>query len=222
MQFTFLKNTFYCVALAFSLGTVLSSCTKDGNVGPKGNQGEAGPAGDKGQTGSLYFKNGFITGTITGTGKDEVTPIQETFRYEYSGSDAPYVFKANGNQYFFNLHRLDSLNRGNASLSFSTPADFSSAAFSSARIEYYKKVTDGQYKQLSGSLTLSQFTTTPPGAITDYQYNEANGVLSGSYTWYTDNQSVNNETYRYSSTSSTGQPFTVKGTFSFVVRKGIY
>ncbi|CAA9283981.1 MAG: hypothetical protein AVDCRST_MAG56-3955 [uncultured Cytophagales bacterium] len=220
MKFTFLKNTFCCVALA--LGTFFSSCTKDGDIGPKGDPGEAGPAGDKGQTGSLYFKNGFLTGTITGVGKDGVTPIGENFRYEYTGSNAPFIYQTSGSQYYFNLYRVDSVNRSHASLSFTMPSDFSAAQFTYGRVQYYKKVTDGHYKELTGDLLLSQFSVPPPGAITDFSYDENTGVLSGRYTWTTNNQHVSNTTLRYLSTSSTGKPFTVTGTFSFVVRPGTY
>jgi len=226
MKTTFIKNTFFYFALLIGTATGFTACQpEDGNVGPKGVQGEngpAGPAGDKGRSGTLLNKSGFITGTITGKGKDGVTPINETFRFEYTEDNGPMILDEFDGQYRFTVTRADSAASSNLELAFNTPTDFSSAQFHSAELYFYKKVSDVQYKLLEGKLNLYRYTTTAPGKITNFKYDPSTGIVSGDYVCTANNAHVLTTTENYISITSTGQPFTVTGSFSIVARKGVY
>ena len=84
------------------LGIAIISCEgEDGEPGPIGPQGEQGPTGEQGEQGSqgdqgpqgeqgeagqdadleAPFKVGAVTGTVTGTRSDGLTPINHTFEF---------------------------------------------------------------------------------------------------------------------------------------------
>jgi hypothetical protein len=226
MKTTFLRNTFFYLALVVGTATVFTACKpEDGDVGPKGIQGEAGPAGpagDKGVAGSSLNKGGFITGTITGKGKDGVTPINETFRLEYTSDNGPLLFEEQEGVYYFVVVRTDSSAASNMELIFSTPLDFSSARFYSADLSFHKKVSETQYKYLAGDVFVYGSTVTPPGHVTKFNYDRSTGILSGDYTYTLKQVSTADEGNGYGGTSSTGQPLTVTGSFSIVARKGVF
>jgi hypothetical protein len=226
MKTTFLKNTFFYVSLLISTAAVFTGCKpEDGNIGPKGAPGEngpVGPTGDKGRNGNLLYKGGFITGTLTGTGKDGVTPINETFRYEYTDESTPLILREVDGQYRFTVARADSSGNGNLELAFNTPLDFSSARFHSADLYFYKKVSEAQYKHLTGELNIHDYPDTAPGKITNFKYDAGTGIATGDYVWTANNTSVLTPTDSYNSRTSTGKTLTVTGSFSIVARKGSY
>lgn len=226
MKTTFLKKTFFYFALLIGTATGFTGCQpEDGNVGPKGIQGEnapAGPAGDKGRSGTFLNKSGFITGTITGKGKDGVTPINETFRFEYTYDNAPLIFDEIDGGYVLPLSRADSSQVNFADFYIHTSLDFSSARFIESTVYYHKKVSESQYKFLQGELSVYEHTDAVPGEITNLRYDSATGILSGDYSWTAYNTDVFRETDHYRSSTSTGQPMTVTGSFSIAARKGIY
>jgi hypothetical protein len=226
MKTTFIKKTFFYFALLIGAATGFTGCQpEDGNVGPKGVQGEnapAGPAGDKGRSGTLLNKSGFITGTITGKGKDGVTPLNETFRFEYTDDNAPLIFEEIDGGYLLPLTRTDSSQVNFTEFYIQTSLDFSSARFIESTVYYHKKVSESQYKFLQSQLSIYQNTPAAPGKITNLRYDSATGILSGDYLWTADNTDVATDTDHYRSSTSTGQPMTVTGSFSIVARKGVY
>lgn len=226
MTTTFLKNTFLSFALLIGTATAFIACQPEaGNVGPRGTQGEngpAGPAGDKGRSGSLLNKGGFITGTFTGKGKDGVTPLNETFRFEYTSDNGPMFFYETEGQYHFTLVRADSAAFSNMEIAFRTPLDFSVARFYSADLDFYKKVSEAQYKTLAAGLSVYENAGAAPGTITNFRYDPVTGIASGNYTWTADNTNVRTATEIYNSNTSTDQPLTVTGSFSVVARKGSF
>jgi hypothetical protein len=226
MKTTFLKNTFFYFALLVGMATAFTACQpEDGNIGPKGTQGEngaAGSAGDKGPNGTLLNKSGFIMGTITGKGKDGVTPINETFRFEYTEDNAPLLFEEINGGYFLTLARVDSSQASSAEFHIFASPDFSSAQFIATELEFHKKVSDAQYKFLEGTMDIYQYTDAAPGKITNFKYDAGTGIVSGDYSWTADNTDVNTETNNYNSSTSTGQPLTVTGSFNLLARKGSY
>lgn len=226
MKTTFLRNTFFYLALVVGTATAFTACKpEDGDVGPKGVRGEAGPAGpagDKGIAGNSLNKGGFITGTVTGKGKDGITPINETFRLEYTSDNGPLLFEEQEGVYYFVVVRTDSSAASNMELVFSTPLDFSSARLYSADLGFHKKVSETQYKYLAGDLYIYRSTVTPPGSITKFNYDPGTGIVSGDYTYTLNHVSTADGDNGYNSSSSTGQPLTVTGSFSIVARKGVF
>ncbi len=226
MHTPFLKNTFFSLALLLSTATVFTACTpEDGNVGPKGTQGQTGPAGaagDRGNHGALLHKGGFVAGTITGMGSDGVTPLNETFRYEFSGTATPVILRDNGDAYVFSIERTDSLANANTKLVFTTTPNFSSAQFQSGQLRFYRKVSDARYVHLAGSVTIVQFTADSPGTITNFRYDAATGLTTGNYTWTGGGFTGTSGQNYYYGFSTTNRPFQVTGFFSFVARKGAF
>ncbi|MES2731344.1 MAG: hypothetical protein V4714_06335 [Bacteroidota bacterium] len=217
-----IQYTFYLITAL----TLLGSCKKkDGEIGPKGatgDKGAVGVTGPKGTDAQLIYKNGFISGTVTGLGKDGITPINENFRYEFSYSSLPAVLTKriiNGiadTTYTINFALYDSLNTSSAILSFNTETSLtnSTADFSSGTLSLIKKVNTNQYKELSGYYYVSRTNTPKKGSVTNLKYDQNTGMLSADFTWSVDNTNVYNEFNYYYSVSNTGQPFTVKGAFS--------
>ncbi len=226
MKTTFIKKTFFYFALLTGTATGFTGCQPEaGNVGPKGVQGEnapAGPAGDQGRSGTLFNKSGFITGTITGKGKDGVTPVNETFRFEYTEDNAPLIFEEIDGGYTLHLARADSSPVSVAEFHLHTSLDFSSARFIESTLYFHKKVSESQYKFLQGRLSVYENTDAAPGKVTNLRYDSAAGILSGDYSWTANNKEVFTETVHYRSSTSTGQPMTVTGSFSIAARKGSY
>ena len=226
MKTTFIQKTFFYFALLIGTATGFMGCRpEDGDVGPKGVQGEnapAGPAGDKGRSGTLLNKSGFITGTVTGKGKDGVTPVNETFRFEYTDDNAPLIFEEINGGYLLPLTRTDSSQVSSAEFYIYTSLDFSSARFIETTLSYHKKVSESQYKFLQGQMSVYENTNAAPGEITNLRYDSATGILSGDYSWTADNTDVATDTDNYRSSTSTGQPMTVTGSFSIMARKGNY
>jgi hypothetical protein len=219
MKSIFRTPVFFYPALLLGLLSLLAACQSDGEVGPKGQNGANGPAGDKGPTGSLYYKTGFIRGTITGTGKDGVTPINETFNYEFSGSQLPLIFTQSTEGNFCYPWRTDSTNTSSISMGFTASADFTTAKVRNLYLNFYKKTGATQYKELGGQLSVYSAGVESPATITRLAYNPATGLLTGDFTWRVEPTTGSSQYY---SRSSTGRPFTVTGAFSFTARKGSY
>jgi hypothetical protein len=214
----------FYAALVFGLLPLLTACQSDGDVGPKGKTGEtgpAGPAGDQGPAGSLYYKHGFVRGTLTGTGKDGVTPFNESFSFEFASSQTPLLFTQNSGGYSLFFGRTDSTGTGRFRMGITMASDFATAKVENAYLNFFKKVGATQYKEISGDLSMYSPGVVAPADITQLSYDQATGVLTGAFTWRVEPEKTSGPVLYYTRTS-TGRAFTVSGTFSVLARKAIF
>lgn len=136
----------YSVALGLTAIVLFSCKGKDGDPGPQGDAGAAGAAGAKGQPGGtavLLTKGGFVKGTLTGFRADGVTPLNETFNFEYlHRNENLYTSSVRETEvtgvYEFNVQRADSLTRSVFRLNFYAPLDLSTNQLSYIEITYNK------------------------------------------------------------------------------------
>jgi hypothetical protein len=220
----------YSIALGLSAIVLFSCKGKDGDPGPQGDAGTMGAAGAKGQPGSpasYWRKGGFVKGTITGLRADGLTPIEETFNYEYTDGFLDLDFDAvretnRPGVYEFGVYRLDSASKGYFNLTFRAPLDVSADTVSLIRFQYNKEVSNSQLWSAYGSLR--QYQGKPTVAqLSNLAYNRNTGMLTGNFTWTAGGASTSS----YFNYSASGRPFTVTGSFSVLApvvtsfRKGV-
>ena len=209
----------YSVALGLS-GVVLFSCGgKDGDPGPQGDAGVAGVQGQPGSRPSNRIKDGFVRGTITGFRADGVTPLNETFAFEFKDMRyvrADYVRETNTpNVYEFNIIRVDSVGRSAFAMAFRAPLNLSADTITRVELTYNR---DLSAHQVLGVYCLLQQPYGKPTAVqlTNLAYDQNTGLLTGNIGWNVTNETIYNE--RGSATNYSASKTPIQVTASFSVR----
>lgn len=220
----------YSVALGLSAVVLFSCRGKDGDPGPQGDAGAAGTTGAKGQPGGsavLYTKSGFVRGTLSGLRADGVTPINESFDYQFrretNSLSTPDNY-ANGTVvrdteqaglYKFSIERADSSSGGTLRLAFKAPLDLSQdAVVTSAYFNFNKDLGNNEVMGVDGNFTLMRGQAPPTVQVTNVRYSRSSGLLTGDFYWEAGEGTVSTTLYQYHSFSGSGKPFTVSGSFS--------
>jgi len=138
--------------------------------GCKKEEGPVGPAGPQGASGALYYEDGFINGTITGTRQDS-TPFTEAF--SYTGYDVvPGIYNFPGSSWTIERHsglvNWCSFNITTASLTDS------SGFLSSSNFTFQKNIS-------ATKVFLFTIDAGTSGSVTNFVYNTTTGVVSGNY-----------------------------------------
>ncbi len=211
----------YSVALGLSAIVLFSCQGKDGDPGPQGEAGTPGVTGPQGQPGnraSYRAKSGFVKGTITGFRADGVTPLNETFDYQYQF--LPYKISStcvreteSPGIYEFTVERSDSLAGSSFSMVFFAPLDLSASGVTAIRFVYSKDLgnnkllgVDGLLSQSTGQSGLAQ--------LTNLAYDQSTGLLTGNVTWTAGGSDVPSREFVSENSSGSGRPFTLTGSFS--------
>ena len=211
----------YSAALGLSAVLLCSCKGKDGDPGPQGDAGTPGVTGPQGQPGSLashLTKSGFVKGTITGFRADGVTPLNETFDYQYQF--LPYKLSTtcvreteSPGIYEFTVERGDSLTGSTFKMVFFAPLDLSASGVTVIRFDYSKDL--GNNKLLGVDGYLSQSTgQTGLARLTNLAYNQSTGLLTGNVTWTAGRSDISNSDVVNENSSGSGRPFTLTGSFS--------
>ncbi|MBD0257166.1 MAG: collagen-like protein [Cytophagales bacterium] len=211
----------YSVALGLSAVVLFSCQGKDGDPGPRGDAGTPGVTGPQGQPGnraSNLTKSGFVKGTITGFRADGVTPLNETFNFEYQylnyristtsvrETESPGIYE-------FTVERGDSLTGSRFRMVFFAPLDLSASGVTVIDFDYSKDL--GNNKMLGVDGYLSQSTgQTGLARLTDLAYDQSTGLLTGSITWTAGGGDLPNRELVNENSSGSGQPFTLTSSFS--------
>ncbi len=208
----------YSVALGLSAIVLFSCKGKDGDPGPQGDPGVAGLQGQPGSRPTSVFKEGFVKGTITGFRADGVTPLNETFAYEFNdtrlASYYNYVRQTNHpNVYEFNIMRTDSLGRSSFDMTFRAPLNVSADTVNRVILSYNKDLSNNMVLGVEGSFWRSSGKATTV-QLTNLAYNQSTGVLTGNIAWDVNNESVFTESLSYYNFSASEKPFRLTASFS--------
>jgi hypothetical protein len=220
-MYTLTRLFHYSVALGLSAILLFSCKGKDGDPGPQGDAGTPGVTGPQGQPGSRasnLAKSGFVKGTITGFRADGVTPLNETFDYQYQylryklsttcvrETESPGIYE-------FTVERADSLTGSSFRMVFFAPLDLSASGVTVLDFDYSKDL--GNNKLLGVDGYLSQSTGQSGIArLTNLTYNQSTGLLTGNVTWTAGSSAVPNSDFVNENSSGSGRPFTLTGSFS--------
>jgi hypothetical protein len=212
------------IVLGLSAITLFSCKGKDGEPGPRGDAGAGGPAGVQGQPGvrpGSRVKQGFVTGAITGFRQDGVTPLNETFRYEFTSVSDLSTFSSvretkHAGVYDFAVQRGDSLDTQRFTLRFRAPLTLAADTVISTDIRFSRNLSNSQVLGVDGNYY--QYNGRPQVVkLTNLAYNPQTGMLAGDYVYNAVNENVGTSTMSYSSSTGSGKPFTVTGSFNVQV-----
>lgn len=211
----------YSVALGLSAILLFSCKGKDGDPGPQGEAGTPGVTGTRGQAGGpavLLSKGGFVKGTITGFRADGVTPINESFNFEYQDEEYKLYNSAvweteEAGVYVFNVERIDSLTGSTFLMSFRAPLDLSAHVVSNADFYYSKDLGNNRMLGVEGRM-YHHWGPAEIVKLTNLAYNQTTGLLTGNIAWTAGSSTVSTNESGYGNYSASGQPFTLTGSFS--------
>ncbi len=209
------------VVLGLSTIMLFSCKGKDGEPGPQGDAGQAGVQGQPGARPDSRTRQGFITGTLTGFRQDGVTPLNETFRYEFREANDLNYFNAireagQPGVYNISVQRGDSLGDNRFNLRFRAPLSFATDTITDVSIRFSKELTNNQLLGVDGNY-YSYRGRPQVMKLSNLAYNQATGTLTGNYVYNATNESVSTSTLGYSSFTASGRPFTVTGSFDVMV-----
>jgi hypothetical protein len=159
-----------------------------------------------------------VKGTITGFRADGVTPLNETFDYQYQylnyqlfttsvrETESPGIYE-------FSVERGDSLTGSSFRMIFFAPLDLSASGVTVIDFDYSKDL--GSNKMLGVDGYLSQSTGVSNIAkLTNLAYDESTGLLTGNITWTAGSTEAAASAFVNENSSGSGRPFTLTGSFS--------
>jgi hypothetical protein len=208
----------YSVALGLSAVVLFSCQGKDGDPGPQGDAGVAGAQGQPGSRPNGRIKDGFVKGTITGFRADGVTPLNETFAFEFNDTRLTrhynYVRETNKpNVYEFNIRRVDSVGRSSFEMTFRAPLSVSADTVTRMELSYNRDLSANQVLGVEGFLQQPYGKPTTV-RLTNLAYDQNTGLLTGDIGWNVTHEAIFTEggtAYNYSGSE---RPFRVTASFS--------
>jgi hypothetical protein len=145
---------------------------KKAEAGPAGPQGPQGPQGPV----LTFINSGFVTGTISGTRKDDGVPFNEPFSYTYLfNTNNDQLDSVSPTQYYFNLSRYtnDIFSSNSANLNIQT----NSKTATTGTLNLYFILE----KALGGNKVFSFSANTFSSTVTGLSYNQSSGAFTGNF-----------------------------------------
>lgn len=162
--------------LKLAMGILLSALVFTGCK--KGDTGPAGPTGPQGPQGPVitFINSGFISGTITGTRKDDGVAFNEPFSYNYNTQgNGDQVDSIGSNMFTFTIDRYtnDIFANKSAYINITTTSKTASTGTLSFNLNYER--------QLTSSKLFSFNCNTYSATATSLNYNQSSGLFTGNF-----------------------------------------